>query len=79
MPSNARDAGLMTPTTSPPLLASFRTFTHVRATAGVQVMLSEELAADMRLLDGSLAARTAVAAGGVIFDGAAIAPSMLAT
>lgn len=36
----ARDAGLMTPTTSPPRLASERTFTHVRATAGVHVMLS---------------------------------------
>jgi len=36
----ARDDGLMTPTTSPPRLASDRTLTHVRATAGTQVMLS---------------------------------------
>lgn len=32
----ARDAGLITPTTLPSRLASLRTFTHVRATAGIQ-------------------------------------------
>ena len=40
MPSIARAAGLITPTTSPPRLASLRTLTQVRATAGVHVMLS---------------------------------------
>ncbi len=80
MPSIARADGLITPTTSPPRLASLRTLTQVRATAGVHVMLSMVPAADTAMLSVRVTGAADVGISEVPTAlGAGATPSLLAT